>query len=132
LACHTLGIREPDHLLTSQFFGGLFESLVFSELKRQSTWANEVVELYHFRDKRQNEVDIVVERDNGLIVGVEVKASATVGAEDFAGLRKLAEFTGKRFSAGYVVYTGDRALSFKQDGIRLYAIPFQSFYTSRL
>lgn len=53
-----------------------------------------------------------------------------MGKEDFAGLLKLAEFTGKKFSTGYVVYTGERVLSFKQEGIRLFALPFQSFYAN--
>ncbi|QED30014.1 ATP-binding protein [Microvenator marinus] len=130
LACHLLGLREPNQLLTSQFFGALYESLVFGELKKQSSWSEKPVELFHFRDKRQHEVDIVVEQDDGAIIGVEAKASATVSSEDFKGLKKLAEFSGKRFSAGFVVYTGERLLSFKQDGMLLWAVPFRALFSS--
>jgi predicted AAA+ superfamily ATPase len=128
LACHVLGLRTPEQVLTSQFYGGLFESLLFGELKKQATWSSEPVGIYHFRDKRQNEVDLVLESDNGSIVGVEAKASSTVRVEDFKGLRKLAELAGERFTAGYVVYNGERLLSFKQDEIEFFAIPFSALF----
>ena len=41
--------------------------------------------LYHYRDKDQGEVDLVVETGSGALVGIEVKASATVNAGDFKG-----------------------------------------------
>ena len=46
---------------------------------------------YHYRDKDQDEVDLVIETGISALVGIEVKASATVNAGDFKGLRKLAE-----------------------------------------
>ena len=49
-----------------------------------------------------HEVDIVLERDDGMIAGIEVKASATVWSDDFAGLRTLALACGKRFAHGVV------------------------------
>ena len=49
------------------------------------------------------EVDIVLERDDGMIVGVEVKASATVKSSDFGGLRTLAEACKNRFAYGVVL-----------------------------
>ena len=51
-------------------------------------------------------VDIVVERDDGLIAGVEIKAWATVRSGDFGGLRTLAQTCGKRFAYGIVLYDG--------------------------
>ncbi|MGO7770873.1 AAA family ATPase, partial [Rhizobium ruizarguesonis] len=58
---------------------------------------------YHFRDRDMREVDIVLERDDGMIDGIEVKASATVKAGDFGGLRELAEACGDRFAFGVVL-----------------------------
>jgi hypothetical protein len=49
-----------------------------------SEWSG--VTPYHFRDQQMREVDIVLERDDGMIVGIEVKASATAKSGDFAGL----------------------------------------------
>jgi len=37
-------------------------------------------------------------------VGIEIKASATVKANDFGGLRTLADACGDRFAYGVVLY----------------------------
>ena len=55
-----------------------------------------------------------------MIAGVEVKASGTVTAADFRGLRKLAGATGTRFAGGVVLYDGEIGASF---GDRLCAVP---------
>ncbi|WP_331461725.1 DUF4143 domain-containing protein [Vineibacter terrae] len=70
--------------------GALLESFVFGEIMKLVTWSDLRPTPYHFRDQDRNKVDIVLERDDGTIVGIEVKASITVRATDFAGLRKLA------------------------------------------
>ena len=55
-------------------------------------------------DQQMHEVDLVLERDDGTIVGIEVKAAATVKSSDFAGLRTLAEACKERFAFGVVLY----------------------------
>jgi hypothetical protein len=45
-------------------------------------------------------------------VGIEIKASSTVAAGDFGGLRHLAERIGDDFIAGIVLYTGTQTLPF--------------------
>jgi hypothetical protein len=105
--------------------GMAFESFVAMELLRQSDWADEPVSLYHYRDKEQREVDVIVERYGGEVAGVEVKASATVGAKDFAGLRYLRDKLGTRFKGGAVLYTGSDTLPF---GDRLAAVPLSGLW----
>lgn len=61
-------------------FGPLLETFVYSEALRQSAWLEDPCELYHFRDKDQDEVDVVVEAPDSRLVGIEVKATATVRA----------------------------------------------------
>jgi hypothetical protein len=80
---------------------------------------------YHFRDQQLHEVDIVLERDDGAIVGIEVKASATVTADDLSGLRKLSETSGEKFVFGVVLYDGDTVVPF---GRRLVAAPISSLW----
>lgn len=127
LACYLLGLKNYEQLVYSQYFGGLFENLIFMELTKHTQWALNDVSLYHFRDNRKNEVDIVLEQNNGQIIGVKIKASATVGVKDFKGLRKLAEFAGNKFSHGMVFYTGANILPFHHEGIRMYALPVGLF-----
>ena len=83
-------------------------------------WFGEGCTLHHYRDKDQDEVDIVVENHDGAVVGIEVKAAATVGASDFRGLRKLADACGDEFRLGVVLYDGEQAVPF---GERLFAAP---------
>ncbi|MDE2655375.1 MAG: ATP-binding protein [Gemmatimonadota bacterium] len=126
LACHLLGLRNEDRLLTSPHHGALLETLVYTELAKHGEWADEEVGLYHFRDKRKREADIVVERPDGRIIGVEVKASATVRREDFNGLAALAEFAGAGFERGVLFYTGAHVLPFHRGDVRFHALPLHA------
>jgi hypothetical protein len=101
-------------------FGPLLETFVFSEVLKQTTWFDEQCSLSHYRDKDQDEVDIVVENEAGELVGIEVKAAATVNAGDFKGLRKLADATRGALRLGVVLYDGEHTAPF---GDRLFAAP---------
>jgi predicted AAA+ superfamily ATPase len=93
-------------------FGPLLETFVFSEVLKQASWFDESCALYHYRDKDQDEVDLVIETGSGALVGIEVKPSATVNAGDFKGLRKLADACGDNFKLGVVLYDGGRPVPF--------------------
>lgn len=107
-------------------FGGPLESFVFSEVLKLMTASDLRLTPYHFRDRDTREVDIVLERDDGKIAAIEVKASATVKAGDFAGLRALAEACGDRFAFGAVLYDNTDVVPF---GDRLAAAPLSSLWT---
>ena len=127
LACNILGIQNEKQLMESHSFGGLLENLIYMELIKQNGWSNEQVEIYHFRDNHQHEVDIVLERVNDQIIGVEVKATATLSQRDFYGLIKLAEFNPTKFQMGIVFYSGKEILSFSKNDIKLFAMPIGIF-----
>ena len=106
-------------------FGGLLESFVFSEVLKLMTASDLRLTPYHFRDHDMREVDIVLERDDGMIAGIEVKASATIRSGDFAGLRALAEPCGERFALGVVLYDNTDVVPF---GDRLVAAPLSCLW----
>jgi uncharacterized protein len=106
-------------------FGPLLETFVFGELAKQAPMLDRSIQFYHYRDKDKNEVDLVLERDDGLVVGIEVKAAASVHERDFAGLRRLASVCSGRFALGLVVYDGDLAVPF---GDRMHAAPISSMW----
>ena len=106
-------------------FGTLLETFVFSEVLKQASWFGENCALYHYRDKEQDEVDLVIETGSGALVGIEVKASATVNAGDFKGLRKLAEACGEDFKLGVVLYDSGRTVPF---GDHLLAAPISCLW----
>ena len=81
--------------------------------------------LHHFRTSAGREVDVVLENRRRDLVGVEVKASATVQASDFTGLRELQALTGTRFRDGILLHAGRELLPF---GAGLWAVPFQALW----
>jgi predicted AAA+ superfamily ATPase len=106
-------------------FGPLLESFVLSELARQLTWSQKLVDLYHYRDHNKVEVDAVLESRQRQVVGIEVKAASTVRSEDFKGLRLLAERLGDEFLVGIVLYTGTTTLPF---GPKMRALPVSALW----
>jgi predicted AAA+ superfamily ATPase len=107
-------------------FGHVLESYVFSELLKLASWAEGSYALFTYRDKDQVEVDFVIENLAGQVVGVEVKASATVSARDLTGLKKLATLAGEQFIAGIVLYDGDNTWPI---GDRLWAVPISTLWS---
>lgn len=106
-------------------FGPLLESFVFSEVMKLMTGSDLRLTPYHFRDQQMHEVDLVLERDDGMIAGIEVKAAATVKSSDFAGLRTLAEACADRFAFGVVLYDGTDVVPF---GDKLVAAPLSCLW----
>jgi predicted AAA+ superfamily ATPase len=106
-------------------FGSLLETFVLSEVLKLASWTGMRYSMSHYRDKEQNEVDIVIEDQAQRTVGLEVKAGATVTSADFGGLRKLAEASGKYFVLGLVLYDGDTVVPF---GPNLFATPISSLW----
>jgi len=122
VACALLGLDVPALIQDRSTFGQLLETFVYQELQRHASWHQAAITFYHFRDKDNAEVDIVLERGSHELAGVEVKAGATVTNADFRGLRKLKESAGTRFRAGIVLYDGETSASF---GESLYAVPIR-------
>ena len=125
LACALLGVDAAALAADRPLLGRILETFVFQELRRQASWRDEPLAFFHFRDKDGVEVDIVIERGARTLVGVEVKAAATVTAADFRGLRKLREAAGKRFVAGVVLYDGEVSVRFDE---QLYAVPLRALW----
>lgn len=107
--------------------GPILETFVYSELRKIASWSEQRCSFSHFRDKDKNEVDVVLENRRGEIVGVEVKASATVSAGDFSGIRKLAELCGKKFIQGLVLYDHDQVVPFADN---MFAAPISSLWSA--
>jgi predicted AAA+ superfamily ATPase len=80
-------------------------------------------QLFHFRSPKGAEVDLVLE-GNSRVVGIEVRSTQTATAEDFKGLKALAELAGRRFHRGLVLYFGHQAVA----GSNLEAIPLTALW----
>lgn len=125
LLAATRGLTFEKVRKNRDLIGALLESFVFSDVLKLMAGTELRLAPYHFRDQEMREVDIVLERDDGLLAGIEVKASATVRASDFKGLRTLSEVCGDRFAFGAVLYDGEDVVPF---GERLAAAPISCLW----
>jgi predicted AAA+ superfamily ATPase len=109
LAATLAGLASADWLHRRDRFGHLLESYVVEQLIAQAGWTDPDLRFWHYRDKDQVEVDLVITRGRQTW-GVEVKASATVSPSDGNGLRRLADQCGKDFQGGVLFYSGTSTL----------------------
>jgi len=101
-------------------YGPLLENFVVSEVLKLITWSDKRIRVSHFRTKEQDEVDLVLEDRRGRVIGIEVKASATVRPQDLRGLRQLQAAVGNKFVHGLVLHDHDRITPFDE---KLHAAP---------
>jgi uncharacterized protein len=106
-------------------YGAVLECFVHSELLKHSASSEGRYQLHYYRDADKLEVDIVVENAAGEVLGIEVKANASVRPGDLKGLRKLAQLAGPAFKAGVVLYDGTQVLPL---GEGLWAMPLPSLW----
>ena len=120
LAASLLGLTAERLAADGTLLGALLETFVAAELRKRAGGSSPGIQFSHYRTKAGQEVDVLLEAGAGHLVGVEVKAFATVTSGDFKGLRSLAEVTGDKFVRGLVLYAGSQVIPF---GERLHAAP---------
>ena len=103
------------HPRDGTFLGALFESLVVLGVRVFAQSAQATVS--HFRTHRnEHEVDLIIERDDGRVIAVEVKLSPAVDDHDVGHLRWLGERLGDDLLDAMVITTGRSAYR-RPDGI---------------
>lgn len=110
-----------------QKLGPHLESFVYAEIAKTATLSGDELAISHYRDKDQVEIDFVLERSPGAVVGIEVKAGATVRPRDFKGLKRLREAAADRFSCGIILHDGDRV---QKAASRLFAMPVKMLWAN--
>lgn len=85
LACSLLGITNTKQVLTHAAKGALLENLVVSELLKKQFNTGVTDNLYYWRDKTGNEVDIIIE-NFARLKAIEIKAGETISTDYFKGL----------------------------------------------
>ena len=105
--------------------GKLIETFAFNEIAAQIDAAGGDMTLFHYRDREQREIDFIIERDDGTVLGIEIKAGSAVGASDFKHLKWFKGQHPKRSFTGVVLYSGSEALAF---GEGFWAVPFAAMW----
>lgn len=106
--------------------GGLVETYVAAQLQQHLAFSSRGLTLWHYRTQAGVEVDFLLEDRAGRLTGVEVKASASVDASDFKGLRHLQDSQPQAFQRGIVLYGGRERVAFSE---RLMAVPLSWWWS---
>lgn len=106
--------------------GHLLETFVVGELLKQASWLDGIAGSGHWRTHTGDEVDLVLERDDGTILAFEVKASGRVSGEDLRPMQKLRDAVGEAFVAGVALYLGERSFTYED---RLLVLPVDRLWT---
>ena len=105
LAATLSDLSAEDWTANGSRFGHLLESWVLQQLIAQAGWTDPALKFWHYRDKDQVEVDVVMTRGRRTW-GVEIKMSATPSLADISGLRRLAAQCGDDFAGGILFHAG--------------------------
>lgn len=108
--------------------GHLLETFVFIELEKSLPYLDSTWRLYHWRDQRGREIDIVAEAPDRRLGLIEVKASATVDADDFEHIKWfMQDGPGTSYrTVGAVLYLGEEIVSFGENQL---ALPLSVFWS---
>jgi len=125
LMAHLLGAGATDTATAERHAGALIENFAIMELRKLLVASDVWARGYHYRTEDGAEVDLVLERHGGDVVGIEVKAAAAVSPRDCRGLRSLQAAAGAEFVCGVVLYTGRQTVPL---GERLWAVPMAGLW----
>jgi len=112
LVCHLLGVDGHGLAGDTYLLGRVLETFVVQEIRKQASFGFPQVKLCHYKSASGGEAALLLEWPNGSMVAFEVRASATVRAADFAGLKSLREEFGAALRAGVLIYLGEQVVPF--------------------
>ncbi|HNA62946.1 MAG TPA: DUF4143 domain-containing protein, partial [Rhabdochlamydiaceae bacterium] len=125
LLINQLRVNKESIAQDTRLLGPILENFVFTELKKLTSWAQDKIDLYHFRTETGHEVDIVLENRDGQIVGIEVKSSETLSQEDWKGLSILESEMGDKVMRSIILYMGNEIISL---GKKRMALPISTLW----
>lgn len=106
--------------------GKLIETLAFHELAAQVDAADGLYDLSHYGDRQKREIDFLIEREDGAMLGIEIKSGSNLGANDFKHLKWFKDTLIKdRPFTGIILYSGEHKASFGED---MLAVPFGALW----
>ncbi|MDR1188812.1 MAG: DUF4143 domain-containing protein [Bifidobacteriaceae bacterium] len=121
LAAALMGEDRAGLMLAPDLRGRVVETWAVAQLMAELPVDQSRTKLFHLRDSNgRHEVDLLLERPGGRVVGVEVKASSSVTKTDVKHLMWLRDELGDSFVRGVVLHAGPIA---RELGDRILAVP---------
>ena len=111
-----LGWNPNEVIMNNDRSGKLIETFVFQELIAHIDMDNKY-KLFQYRDRQNREIDFLVERDDGALLGIEVKAGHNVSKDDLKAQKWFEEniLKNKQKYTGIILYSGDRTIQFEEN-----------------
>lgn len=106
IACNLLRLRNPDDVYDHYLRGGLFESMILSDLLKKRYHQGLPPNVYFWRDKSGHEVDCILEEGSSL-TALEIKSSSTIQSDLFSGLVKWSSLSQTDPKQNILIYAGD-------------------------
>jgi predicted AAA+ superfamily ATPase len=110
LICYLTRWLNPEVLEHGAAAGEIFETYVVSEIIKSYTNAGIEPPLYFYRDKEQNEIDLLI-HENGVLYPLEIKKHANPRADDIKAFHVLEKIPGITRGSGGVICLYDRLVS---------------------
>jgi uncharacterized protein len=104
VACSLLGISNAKQIATHALKGALFENMIAGELLKERFNAGAADNLYYWRDKTGNEVDILLDKA-GKLTAMELKAGETISQDFFKGLEYFSSLNNNKIQK-LLIYGG--------------------------
>lgn len=101
LCAHLSKWVTPQTLMNGAANGSYFENFAVIELLKSYSYSKEKVNLCYYRDSNQNEVDILIERNN-VIDPLEIKRSANPDRREIKKFSLIDKAGGQRASGGVI------------------------------
>jgi len=107
LLCYLIGIENELQLETHPLRGAIFENYIVAEAMKQHLHRGKVPNLFYYRDKSQNEVDLIREQTFETLEAYEIKSSCSLHPSFFKGLDYFKKLYGEKVVSSSVIYDGD-------------------------
>ena len=121
-----IGATTAGIVANGKLLGGIIDTFVMAQLRPEVAISSGRTARRHLRTKNgREEVDIVLERADGRVLALEVKATSAPTPADARHLAWLRDRIGDRFIGGAVLHTGPDAFKL---GERLLAVPICAFW----
>ena len=122
VACSLLGISNAKQITQHAAKGFLFENMIVTEMLKQRFNAGVTDNLYYWRDKTGNEVDILTD-DAGKLAAIELKAGETIATDFFKGLDYFSALQSKPIKK--ILLYGGKQVQTRSNGITI--LPWNKF-----
>ncbi|MGE0729136.1 MAG: ATP-binding protein [Acidimicrobiia bacterium] len=122
IAATALGVDRRAILRDADLLGRIMDTFVASQLRPELSLGDRPASMYHLREQAgRREVDLVIERRDGALVAIEIKAATLVEQHDARHLAWFREqLPAGELRAGVVFYTGTLVRRLDE---RIWAVP---------